>query len=229
MNRYRDRFGKERKDTMQTGIRFDQEYETMPWHRVDAVVFDIGNILIRYAPKDFLEQLFPGDEQMQRDMLARVYQGKYWASFDRGDMEYEDAAARLAEEYGGRYEDYMRALTGWIELKKPIEEGWRTAQRCRRAGKRLYLLSNYPKRGYLRMREKFADRFEVFDGGVISWQCHFLKPEKEIYQLLIENYGLTPEKTLFIDDMLGNVEGAQKEGIHGFHMHEKGMMDRFFL
>ena len=97
------------------------------------------------------------------------------------------------------------------------------------AGKRLYLLSNYPKRGYLRMREKFADRFEVFDGGVISWQCHFLKPEKEIYQLLIENYGLTPEKTLFIDDMLGNVEGAQKEGIHGFHMHEKGMMDRFFL
>lgn len=80
---------------MQTGIRFDQKYETMPWHRVDAVVFDIGNILIRYAPKDFLEQLFPGDEQMQRDMLARVYQGKYWASFDRGDMEYEDAAARL--------------------------------------------------------------------------------------------------------------------------------------
>ena len=214
---------------MQTGIRFDQEYETMPWHRVDAVVFDIGNILIRYAPKDFLEQLFPGDEQMQRDMLARVYQGKYWASFDRGVMEYEDAAQRLVAEYGGRYEEYMRALAGWFELKTPIEEGWRAAQRCRRAGKRLYLLSNYPKRGYLRMREKFADRFEVFDGGVISWQCHFLKPEKEIYQLLIENYGLTPEKTLFIDDTLGNVEGAQKEGIHGFHMHEKGMMDRFFL
>ena len=48
---------------MENGIRFDLEYETMPWHRVDAVVFDIGNILIRYAPKDFLEQLFPGDAQ----------------------------------------------------------------------------------------------------------------------------------------------------------------------
>ena len=43
---------------MENGIRFDLEYETMPWHRVDAVVFDIGNILIRYAPNDFLEQLF---------------------------------------------------------------------------------------------------------------------------------------------------------------------------
>ena len=75
---------------MENGIRFDLEYETMPWHRVDAVVFDIGNILIRYAPKDFLEQLFPGDAQKQQDMLARVYNGPYWERFDRGEMEYAD-------------------------------------------------------------------------------------------------------------------------------------------
>ena len=60
-----------------------------------------------------------------------------------------------------------QALRGWIEIKTPIEEGWRAAERCRRAGKRLYLLSNYPQEGYMRMREKFADRFRVFDGGVM--------------------------------------------------------------
>ena len=153
---------------MKNGIRFDLEYETMPWHRVDAVVFDIGNILIRYAPNDFLKQLFPGDEQKQRDMMARVY--------------------------------------------------------------RLYLLSNYPREGYRRMREKFADEFgDLFDGGVISSACHFVKPEKEIYEKLIADCALTPERTLFIDDTLPNVEGAMKLGINGFHMHEKGMMDRFFL
>ena len=73
----------------------------MPWHRVDAVVFDIGNILIRYAPKDFLEQLFPGDAQKQQDMLARVYKGPYWERFDRGEMEYAEAARRLAGQFGG--------------------------------------------------------------------------------------------------------------------------------
>ena len=102
---------------MENGIRFDLEYETMPWHRVDAVVFDIGNILIRYAPNDFLKQLFPGDEQKQRDMMARVYRGPFWENFDRGTMEYADAAQKLVERFGGEYEDYMRALTGWIELK----------------------------------------------------------------------------------------------------------------
>ena len=46
---------------MNEGTRFDLAYETMPWHKVDAVVFDIGNILIRFAPDDFLQQLFPDD------------------------------------------------------------------------------------------------------------------------------------------------------------------------
>ena len=47
---------------------------------------------------DFAVELFPGDEQMQRDMLARVYQGKYWASFDRGDIE---GAAQFVDHQGG--------------------------------------------------------------------------------------------------------------------------------
>ena len=215
---------------MNEGTRFDLLYDTMPWHKVDAVVFDIGNVLIRYAPDDFLQILFPGDPQKQRDMMARVYKGPYWPCFDRGTMTYEEAARRLVQEFGGSYADYMHALEGWIEIKPAMDEGFRTAQRCRRAGKRLYLLSNYPQRGYERMREKFAGRFgDLFDGGVISCYEHQLKPEPEIYQTLITRYGLTPARTLFIDDTLGNVEGAMQMGIHGFHMHESGMMDRFFL
>ena len=214
---------------MNNGIRFDLEYETMPWHKVNAVVFDIGNILIRFAPDDFLEQLFPGDEAMQRHMHEHVYNGPYWPMFDRGTMEYEEAAERLAAEFGCKKEAYMHALTGWIELKSPIEEGWRAAKRCRRAGKKLYLLSNYPKEGYEHLREKFAERFQLFDGGVISYECHQMKPEQEIYETLIKNCNLEPQRTLFIDDMLDNVQGAMKMDIHGFHMHENGMMDRFFL
>lgn len=214
---------------MTEGMRFDVLYDTMPWHKVDAVVFDIGNVLIRFAPEGFLETLFPGDAQKQEHMLKHVYNGPYWPGFDRGTMEYEEAALRLAEEFGGKEAEYLHALTGWIELKTPIEEGWQAAKRCRRAGKRLYLLSNYPRRGYERMREKMEDRFALFDGGVISCYCHWVKPEREIYQELVQTYGLEPGRTLFIDDTLANVEGAIKMGIHGFHMHEKGMMDRFFL
>ena len=214
---------------MSEGIRFDLEYDTMPWHKVDAVVFDIGNILIRFAPDDFLERLFPDDAKMQKDMLARVYHAPQWKEFDRGTLTYEEGCTQIVQEHGGRYEDYMRALTGWIELKTPLEEGWRAAKRCKRAGKKLFLLSNYPQKGYERLREKFKDRFEVFDGGVISCYVHLLKPEEAMYRTLIETCGIDPARTLFIDDMPDNVSGAMKMGIHGFHMHETGMMDRFFI
>ena len=90
---------------MNEGIRFDLMYDTMPWHKVDAVVFDIGNILIRYAPDHFLGILFPGDAQKQRDMMARVYGGPYWPRFDRGTLSYEDAAREMVAVYGGAYED----------------------------------------------------------------------------------------------------------------------------
>ncbi len=214
---------------MNEGIRFDLEYETMPWHKVDAVVFDIGNVLIRFAPDDFLERLFPGDEEKQQHMLKVVYQGPQWKLLDRGTLTYEEAARQLAAQYGGAYEEYMQAFEGWIELKTPLEEGWRAAQRCKRAGKHIYLLSNYPRKAYERLREKFADLFEIFEKDVVSCYLHQMKPEKEIYQTLMDTCGVDPERTVFIDDTLCNVEGAMKMGIHGFHMHEKGMMDRFFL
>ncbi|MBR1708917.1 MAG: HAD family phosphatase [Clostridia bacterium] len=214
---------------MSEGTRFDLLYETMPWHKVDTVVFDIGNVLIRFAPDGFLEILFPGDPEKQARMMREVYKGKYWEEFDRGTIDYETAAKALHEEYGGDIRDYMTSMTGWIELKTPMEEGWNAARRCKRAGKQIWLLSNYHDGAYVRLREKFASYFNIFDGATISCYLHQIKPEPEIYASLIEQSGLNPERTLFIDDTLKNVEGAMRCGIHGFHMDAPGKMEKFFI
>ena len=212
------------------GTRFDLLYETMPWHKVDAVVFDIGNVLIRFAPDDFIQKLFPGDERLQQHMMKNVYQGPYWLCFDRGTMNYEQAAKRLAQECGESEELYLHALYGWFQLKTPLEEGFRAAQRCKRAGKKLYLLSNYPQQGFEFVHKQYEHLFDpLFDGGIISCYEHVIKPDREIYDLLCSRYGIDPARAVFIDDTLKNVEGAMKTGMHGFHMHESGMMDRFFI
>ena len=211
------------------GIRFDLTYETMPWHKVDTVVFDIGNVLLRYEPREIVAVLFPGDEEKQQHMLDKVYYGPEWIEFDRGTLEYEDAARMFSQRYGYPAEDYLSCMRVCLELKEPIEESWRAVERCKRAGKRLYLLSNYAREGYLRLRERFADRFAQFDGDCVSAFYHQIKPDPEIYQTLIAKFSLEPERTLFIDDSLANIEAACAQGICGFHMHENGMMDRFFI
>ena len=211
------------------GTRFDLLYDRMPWDKVDAVIFDIGNILIHFDAAEFVQKIFPGDARKQQEMLERVYYGKYWLCFDRGTMTYEEAARRLAEEYGGAEEEYLHALYGWFKLKTPIEEGFRAAERCRREGKKIYLLSNYPRQGFEFVIKEYAHLFKMFDGGVVSSYVHQVKPEKEIYETILTRYGIEAQRALFIDEVQGNIEGAMKTGIHGFHMHESGMMDRFFL
>ena len=214
---------------MENGKRWDLTCQAMPWDAADAVIFDIGNVLVGYTPEIFARALFPDDAQQQRAMLERVYGGRYWPMLDQGLITPEEAAKALVGDFGGSEAAYLRALTGWFELKVPVEEGWRAARRCKAMGKKLYLLSNYPDAGYHRLRERFADRFDpLFDGGCISYACHQLKPKQEIYETLIGMFGLNPSRTLFLDDTLANVEGAMRAGINGLWVDVPGKLDAFF-
>ena len=46
-----------------------------------------------------------------------------------------------------------------------------------------------------------------------------MKPDAEIYKILVDRYDLNPEETLFIDDRKSNVETAQSQGIYGYHFN----------
>ena len=76
-------------------------------------------------------------------MLREVYEGPYWPDFDRGTIEYEEAARRLSEQFGGRYEAYMKAITGWIHsegkrnISIQIQHRWKALCGIRRDGQRV--------------------------------------------------------------------------------------------
>ena len=59
------------------------------------------------------------------------------------------------------------------------------------------------------------------EGGILSYKEHLIKPEPEIYQLLLKRYGLKAEESVFLDDTLKNVEAAEEQGIHGIHFLTK--------
>ena len=52
----------------------------------------------------------------------------------------------------------------------------------------------------------------------MSCYYHLLKPEKEIYEEILNKYSLKPEETVFIDDMKVNIDAAEKLGIKGIHL-----------
>ena len=80
----------------------------------------------------------------------------------------------------------------------------------------LYILSNWSAETYP-IAEKRFDFLSWFDGKIISGEAGIVKPDVEIYKLLIKRYDLNPQHTVFIDDKEENVRAAELLGIHGIH------------
>jgi len=62
--------------------------------------------------------------------------------------------------------------------------------------------------------QKFED---VFDEMIISAEVGLMKPDARIYRLALEKIGVQPEESIFLDDVLVNVEGARSVGMKAIH------------
>ena len=66
---------------------------------------------------------------------------------------------------------------------------------------------------YAHLREHHTF-WDAFNGVVISGDIQLMKPEPEIFKHLLDAFKLRPEETVFIDDVLANIDGAKKLGLH---------------
>ena len=99
----------------------------------------------------------------------------------------------------------------------PITENVEIAYELKKKGYHLYLLSNFHKEAIQTMYQQY-DFFDIFEGGVISAEEKVVKPDEEIYTILLERYHLNPEESLFIDDSLANIKAGNRLGIQGIHL-----------
>ncbi|SVC97330.1 uncharacterized protein METZ01_LOCUS350184, partial [marine metagenome] len=80
-----------------------------------------------------------------------------------------------------------------------------------------YVLSNWSAETFVGMTEDYPF-LKQFDGLLISGQDNLIKPDPAIYKLAIQRFDLDPEKTVFIDDKLENIETARKLNFNTIHL-----------
>lgn len=204
----------------------DTLYAAMPWEALDAVVFDIGNVLVGMDEHEVLADMFPDDPALRERVLRHTCRSPYWHMLDSGALDLESCVQAMAENDAAMEAPVRRFMTGWPEYRRVVEEGRDAVCACKRHGKKLYLLSNYPEEYYERNAREYSF-FALFDGAVISSKVHMLKPRFEIYRYLTDTYALTPERTLFIDDNAANIEAALALGWQGFCLNAPGKLRAF--
>ena len=182
---------------------------------IKNIVFDLGRVLIKFEPKEYIEQNVP--EEKREDFYNGIFGSTEWLMLDRGTLSYEDAKKIFKERVTGADKQIDRLFdVDLFEILQPIEENVKLLPELKKKYN-LYILSNFHQPAFEYIFKKY-DFFRLFDGHTVSCYYYLLKPEKEIYDTLIDKFNLIPEETVFIDDTKVNIDACEKEGIRGIHL-----------
>lgn len=178
------------------------------------IIFDMGNVLIRYAPEYFIERAGIEDLQDKALLLKEIYHSPKWALMDYGKLNEEEFEEDLLSRLPAHLHQVVPELLRHWNLPEPIPGMAEFIAECKNANLGIYLLSN----ASLRQPEYWpkVPGHEFFDGTVISAIEGCVKPSLEIFQRLLKCYRLKAEECFFIDDMAENVDGAKRAGIDGY-------------
>jgi HAD superfamily hydrolase (TIGR01509 family) len=179
------------------------------------VVFDIGNVLLSWDPRNLYRAEFDDGDEMER-FLAGPLAMSFILQTDT-----EPSFADLIEQRIAAFPAYARELrlfdARWMEtLGGPMEENVALLRRLKAGGARVHALSNFAHEKFALACAEFPF-LNAFDVAVISGRERVAKPDRRIFEILVERVGKAPSELLFVDDSLKNVDAARAFGIETLH------------
>jgi 2-haloacid dehalogenase len=182
----------------------------MPDVAPTAVVFDLGGVLVDWDPRYLYRQLFDDPDEME-SFLAEVTTAEWNAHQDAG-RPWAEAVELLVSEHPERRELIEAFHRRWPEmLAGEIQGTVEILSELRAAGIRLVALSNWSAEMFPIAQERF-EFLAWFEGIVISGDVGVNKPDRRIFEHLVERFGIEPADALFIDDSPANVDAATTRG-----------------
>jgi 2-haloacid dehalogenase/putative hydrolase of the HAD superfamily len=182
--------------------------------RPSAVLFDVGNVIIKWDPRTLYSKIFP-DEKEREWFLSEVCTSEWHIRVDSG-LSFADNIASLTP----RFPEYTDAIAAWWSRWPEMFSGVipQTVQAIEALYARnipLYALTNMSREawpGVLKMDPVF-DRFQ---DCIVSGIERVKKPDRAIFDIVCQRARREPSDFLFVDDHLPNINAA---AALGFHVH----------
>jgi 2-haloacid dehalogenase len=179
--------------------------------RIEAVVFDLGGVLIDWDPRHVYRSVFDDPAEME-DFLARVCTQDWHRAHDLG-ADVRESCERLARAHPGHREAIMVWARRYEEMAVgQFDETVAVLADVVDSGLRCYAISNMEADTF-RVR---YDRFPFmrwFDGCVISGIERVAKPDRRIFEILLARHDVDPAAAVYVDDLPANVAVAGSLGM----------------
>ncbi|MFD2856612.1 HAD family hydrolase [Seohaeicola zhoushanensis] len=175
----------------------------------EAVIFDIGNVLIEWQPERFYDREI--GEARRRAMFEAVDLHEMNNRVDRG--EHFTRTIYAVAEATPEWRDEIRMWHDrWIELATPvIARSVRLMQALQGKGVPVFSLTNFGIESYDYAATHYPFLRE-FDRDFISGHMGVIKPDARIYEMVEAGCGVPPERLIFTDDRAENIAAAAARG-----------------
>ena len=189
----------------------------MKMPKIEAVIFDLGGVLVDWNPEYLYAKIFKNDAKKMAWFLNSVCTPAWNMEQDAGRT-FEEGTEILTSEYP-EYEPEIRSFfERWEEmLKSEKKDTVLILNLLSELNKvKLYALTNWSAETFPIAQRRF-DFLKRFEGIVVSGEEKTRKPFSKIYEITLDRYGLSAENCLFIDDSLENIEAAKLLGFNTVH------------
>lgn len=174
---------------------------------IEALVFDIGNVLVPFDWQIFHRRLRkdcpnlpPEAEKEFRELMIRIEIGEM-----TGEAFTEQAVRAIG--FPGDHRTFVSIWNGIFTSNISME---RTILALKERFP-LFLLSNTSELHLAHLMQHWGV-FQHFRDGVYSFRAKCAKPNRRIFEIAIKQFGLRPGNTVYIDDLPANVDSALKLG-----------------
>jgi 2-haloacid dehalogenase len=190
--------------------------------KIENIVFDFGGVLVNWNPRYLYKDHFQNDKEMEH-FLKNICTDEWNLEQDRGRTLMEGTVL-LQNKFPEFHSMIQLFYDKWdTMLKSDIPETVSLLYKLKTKYK-IYGLTNWSAETISIAYDRFPF-FKEFDGIVVSGQEKMIKPNKQIYHLLLDRYNLKAENTIFIDDNMDNIRAAEEIGLQGIHFESPSQLE----
>ena len=178
------------------------------------IVFDIGNVLVRWHPAAAWAEELPADADLADFMTRTDFAARNLRA--DGGTPFADLAAEIADPDDRALLAAYPARFGRT-VRDPITGSWDILDALRARGLGIHAITNWSAETWPAGLVAHPRLGSAFDTLVVSGHEGLIKPDPAIFRLFLTRAGLDATDCLFIDDSIANVAGARAVGMDAIH------------
>ncbi len=185
-------------------------------HKINAIIFDLGNVLIDFDHRIAAERISKFTDKIPQEIFNLFFDSGLTGLFEEGKIQHQEFFSKVKEMLNLKL-DYDEFVPIWNEIFFLTEKNlavYNLAKQLKNNYK-IALLSNINILHFDYIKKKFPV-FDAFHNIITSYEVGIRKPHPLIYQKTLGILGASPEQVFYTDDRPELAQSAKELGIRGF-------------